>query len=337
MDRSVELSGGIAVVIPCFRVRDQVGAVIAAVGPEVDRIFVVDDECPQKTGDHVEATVEDPRVSVVRNPRNLGVGGATKAGYRAALAAGAGIVVKLDGDGQMDPALIPALVSAIEQQRADYVKGNRFHELDDLASMPPVRLFGNAVLSLANKVSTGYWDVMDPTNGFTAIHSRVLERLPLDKIADDYFFESDLLFRLATLRAVVVDLPMAPVYEGGPSSLRIGRFALRYPARFLSRTFKRIVYGYFLRDFNAGSVELVLGSMLALAGTVFGLYHWHESVTTGVAATSGTVMLAALPILLGGHLLISAINYDIANVPRRCIHPLFYAKIPGEKRASRPS
>lgn len=327
----------IAVVIPCYRVRDQVGAVLAALGPEVGAAFVVDDACPERTGDHVETTVRDPRVRVIRNAKNLGVGGAVKAGYRAALAAGATVVVKVDGDGQMDPALIPALVAPILDQRADYVKGNRFHDLDELSAMPAVRLLGNALLSLVNKVASGYWDVMDPTNGFTAVHARVLERLPLDKVADDYFFESDMLFRLATLRAVVVDLPMAPVYGGAPSSLRIGQVAMRFPRRYLSRTAKRIFYGYFLRDFNAGSVQLVMGTLLALGGAAFGTWHWYLSATTGVPATSGQVMLSALPVLLGGHLLISAVNHDIANVPRRCIHPLFHAKMNAEKEGSHPA
>src|SRR5262249_35811865 len=150
--------------------------------------------------------------------------------------------VKLDGDGQMDPALVPGLARPILEGRADYVKGNRFFDPGGLAAMPGVRLFCLAVLSLVNKVSSGYWDAMDPTNGFVASHARVLERLPLDKIADDYFFESDLLFRLGTLRAVVVDFPMAARYGGETSSLAVGSVALRFPARYVARTFKRIAY-----------------------------------------------------------------------------------------------
>jgi dolichol-phosphate mannosyltransferase len=244
-----------------------------------------------------------------------------KAGIRAALAEGADVIVKLDGDGQMDPALIPALVRPIVEERADYAKGNRFFELDDLAAMPSVRVFGNAMLSLVNKASSGYWDVMDPTNGFVAIHGRVAARLPLDKIADDYFFESDMLFRLGTLRAVVLDMPMVARYDGAPSSLRIGSVALRFPLRYLGRCMKRVFYNYFLRDFNAGTVQIVLALLLLAGGGGFGLWHWYESIRTGIPATSGTVMLAALPVLFAGHLLISAINFDIAHVPRRPLHP----------------
>ncbi len=311
----------VAVAIPCYGVRDQILGVLASVGPHVDAIYVVDDACPEKTGDHVAGHCRDPRVKVLRNERNLGVGGATMRGYRAALADGMDIVVKLDGDGQMDAALIPALVRPIVEGRADYAKGNRFFDLEDLARMPRLRLFGNAVLSLVNKVASGYWDTMDPTNGFTALHAAVARALPLDKIANDYFFESDMLFRLATLRAVVVDVPMPARYGEERSNLRVARVAFTFPGRYFVRALKRLFYGYFLRDFNAGTVQVVAGLPLLAFGVVFGAYHWRLSIETGAPATSGTIMVAALPILVGSQMLISALNYDIAHVPREALHP----------------
>ena len=116
-------------------------------------------------------TLSDPRVQVLLHPRNTGVGGAVLSGIRAALLDGADLIIKLDGDGQMDPALVPALVEPIQAGKADYVKGNRFHVLQGLGAMPPLRLFGNAALSFLAKASTGYWQLFDPTNGFIAIES----------------------------------------------------------------------------------------------------------------------------------------------------------------------
>ncbi|HEX7558611.1 MAG TPA: glycosyltransferase family 2 protein, partial [Usitatibacter sp.] len=317
---SAEPRPRIAVVIPCYRVREHILGVLAGIGTEVAAIYVVDDACPDATGDHVSARCRDPRVRVIRNERNLGVGGATMHGYTAAMAEDMDILVKLDGDGQMDPARIPTLVLPLLEGQADYAKGNRFFNLDDVSGMPIVRLIGNSMLSLVNKVSSGYWDVMDPTNGFTALHASVCRALPLDKIARDYFFESDMLFRLATLRAVVVDVPMPAHYGGERSHLRVGRVAATFPWRYLVRAVKRCFYGYFLRDFNAGTVQFVAGIALTAFGAIFGAIHWHESIASGVPATSGTIMVAALPVLLGGHLLLSALNYDIANVPRRPLH-----------------
>ena len=203
---------------------------------------------------------------------------------------------------------------------ADYTKGNRFFDLEEIRAMPKVRLFGNAVLSLMTKLSSGYWDLFDPTNGYTAIHAEVARHLPFGKISQRYFFETDILFRLNTLRAVVVDVPMDAKYGDEVSNLRIskivGEFLIKHARNFM----KRIFYNYFLRDLSLASIELPLGLVLLMAGTGFGGYHWLESAREGVATPAGTVMLAALPILMGLQLVLAFLGYDIATVPRRPRH-----------------
>ena len=129
----------IAVVIPCYRVADKILGVLAGIGPEVTRVYVVDDACPEGSGTVVQARCTDPRVDVIFHARNLGVGGAVISGYRRAIAQGASIIVKLDGDGQMDPAQLPRLVSPILSGAADYSKGNRFYDLRYITRMPMVR------------------------------------------------------------------------------------------------------------------------------------------------------------------------------------------------------
>ncbi|MBM3188070.1 MAG: glycosyltransferase family 2 protein [Chloroflexi bacterium] len=213
----------IAVVIPSYRVTRHVLAVIAGIGPEVQRIFVIDDACPEHSGRYVETHCADSRVQVICHAQNQGVGGAVMTGYSAAIADGAEVIVKVDGDGQMDPSLIPELIAPILAGEADYAKGNRFYDLDQIRAMPTLRIFGNAVLSLMAKISTGYWYLFDPTNGFTAIHASVAKRLPFAKISKGYFFETDVLFQLNLLRAVVVDVPMDARYKAEVSNLRISR------------------------------------------------------------------------------------------------------------------
>ncbi len=306
----------VAVVIPCYRVSRQVLDVIARIGPEVSRIFVIDDACPEQSGDLVQAKCGDARVTVIRHAENQGVGGAMVTGYQAALQAGADIVVKVDGDGQMDPALIPRFIAALAQGHADYTKGNRFYDLESLRAMPRVRLFGNAMLSLVNKISSGYWDIMDPTNGYTAIHRTALARLPLAKIDRGYFFESDMLLRLYTLRAVVRDVPMTAHYDDEVSNLRVGRVLFTFPLMYVRSTFKRIFYSYFLRDFNAGTLQLMGAVLIGGAGAVYGAAKWAMSIRSGIAATSGEVMIAALPVLVGIQFLLGALQFDIQNVPR---------------------
>jgi glycosyltransferase involved in cell wall biosynthesis len=310
----------IAVVIPCFRVKRHILGVLAAIPADVDRIYVVDDGCPEGTGSAVEDGCRDPRVRVLRHERNQGVGAATLTGYRAALADGAEIVVRLDGDGQMDPARIPHLVSPIRDGSADYAKGNRFFDLEGLRSMPRLRIAGNSVLSFASKLSSGYWNVMDPTNGYTAIHAAVLRQLPLDKLSPGYFFESDVLFRLGTIRAVVCDVPMPARYGDEESSLVIRRVAGEFAWKHAANTAKRLFYSYYLRNFNIASIEIALGAALIAFGGWIGVTRWYEGYRQNLAATSGTVMLAALPVLVGIQLVLAFLSYDLSNVPRDVLH-----------------
>jgi glycosyltransferase involved in cell wall biosynthesis len=310
----------IAVVIPCYKVRPHILGVLSRMGPEVTRVYVVDDACPVQSGRLVEEECKDPRVQVIRNPVNLGVGGAVLNGYRHAIKDGADVIVKVDGDGQMDPALIPDFVAPILAGEADYAKGNRFFDMEALGSMPRVRLVGNALLSLLTKLSGGYWDLFDPTNGYTAIHANVARLLPFDKISNRYFFETDMLFRLNTLRAVVVDVPMEAKYGDEVSSLSISRIVGEFLFKHVRNFAKRIFYNYYLRDLSLASIELPLGLLLLTGGTAFGAYRWSVAISAGVPSSAGTVMLAALPIMMGIQFLLAFIGYDIASVPRRPIH-----------------
>ncbi|QTS87169.1 glycosyltransferase family 2 protein [Ectopseudomonas khazarica] len=311
----------IAVVIPCYKVRSHVLQVLEAIPDTVERVYAVDDCCPDHSGDFIESHCQDPRVRVLRNPVNLGVGGAVINGYREALKDDMDIIVKVDGDGQMDPRLIPYFARPITRGRADYTKGNRFYRHESLRGMPKVRLIGNALLSFLTKLSCGYWSLMDPTNGYTAIHAQVLRELPLDKLETRYFFETDMLFRLNTVRAVVRDIPMDALYADEVSGLNVRKILPEFARKHLSRLARRYVYNYWLRDFNIGSLYSLMGSLLVVAGGLFGLGHWLSSVIQQTPATSGTVMLASLPILVGTQLLIAFLHHDISSTPQDPLHP----------------
>jgi glycosyltransferase involved in cell wall biosynthesis len=313
----------IAVVIPSYKVTRHILEVIRSIGPEVGRIYVIDDKCPDNSGDYVETNCVDPRVVVLRHQENLGVGGAVMTGYQAAINDGAVVIVKVDGDGQMDPKLIPRFVQPILDGEADYTKGNRFFDLEEIRSMPPIRLFGNAVLSLLTKLSSGYWDLFDPTNGYTAIHAEVANHLPFDKISRRYFFETDMLFRLNILRAVAVDIPMDAAYGDEVSNLKISKIVGEFLVKHMRNFTKRIFYNYYLRDISLASIELPIGVAMLLAGGLFGGAHWTMSAREGMATSAGTVMLSALPILMGLQLILAFLAYDIASVPRRPKHSRF--------------
>jgi glycosyltransferase involved in cell wall biosynthesis len=308
----------IAVVIPAYRVTNHVADVIRGVPRWIKRIYVIDDACPDASGATAKAA-GDPRVKVLRRDQNGGVGAAVKTGYRQALADGYDIVVKMDGDDQMDPAYLEALLKPIATGHADYTKGNRFRDLKALRQMPRVRLFGNSVLTFLVKAASGYWHMMDPTNGYTAINRDALERLELDRISDGYFFESDMLIRLNIAGAVVEDVSIPARYGDEESSLHIPSIMPVFIYRLIRGMGKRILFKYFLYDFSLGSFYLTAGSLLTAFGAVFGGVKWWQAAEAGKAATTGTVMIAVLALLLGVQFLVQAINFDIQTAPKR--HP----------------
>ena len=317
---SAPASARIAVVIPSYRVTRHIIGVIAGIGPEVSHVYVVDDRCPDGSGEFVRANCHDPRVTVLEHAENQGVGGAVMTGYRAAIADGASVIVKIDGDGQMDASLIPVFVAPILAGEADYTKGNRFFNLERLSAMPPVRLFGNAMLSFMTKLSSGYWQLFDPTNGYTAIHADAARYLPFDKISKRYFFESDMLFRLNTLGAVAVDVPMDAVYGDEVSNLKVSQVITEFAAKNVRNFFKRLFYNYYLRNLSVASLELPIGVALTTFGLVYGVVHWIASAQSDVETPAGTVMMAALPVIMGVQLILAFLNYDIASVPSRPLH-----------------
>jgi glycosyltransferase involved in cell wall biosynthesis len=312
----------IAVVMPCYRVKAQILAVLCAIGEEVATIYVIDDACPDGTASLIETVCKDPRVRVIRHQSNLGVGAAVMSGYRAALADTHDIVVKIDGDGQMDPADLPRLIHPIVIGQADYCKGNRFFDPEGLSAMPWVRLIGNGLLSLLSKLSTGYWQLFDPNNGYTAIHAHVLAKLPLHKISQRYFFESDMLFRLGLMRAVVLDIPMPARYGNEHSHLHEFKVAPEFLGKHVRNGIKRVLYQYYLRDMSLASIQLPAGLALMVFGIGFGAWHWVQSAVSATLASAGTVMLAALPLIVGVQLILSFLAADIASQPRTVQHPL---------------
>ena len=310
----------IAVVIPAYRAAPYIAAVIAAIPRLVRHVVVVDDASPDELSGVVRG-LDEPRVRLLRHDVNRGVGAAVLTGYDEAIALGAEIIVKLDADGQMDPAYLLSLVMPIIQGEADYAKGNRFLHPRELRAMPGSRRYGNAGLSFLTKLASGYWPVFDPTNGYTAIHASIVPLLDRDAIARRYFFESSMLLQLSRVRAVVTDVYIPAVYGGAVSSLS-PRWALaEFPPRLLGAFVRRVFTQYFVRDFTAASLYIVFGLLLVLFGAIWGTWHYIAASQANVPATTGTVMIAVLPLILGAQLLLQAITIDIQSVPDRPIHP----------------
>ena len=300
------------VILPAYNEGRHLAAVVGRIPEWIDGIIVVDDASTDDTL-AVARSLADPRVRVEQNPKNLGVGGAMATGFRAAIAAGYDVTIKMDADEQMDADELPALVRPIELHMAEYTKGNRFRRTGRPASMPRRRWFGNVVLSFLTKVASGYWHVFDPQCGFIAITAPTLRRLKLDGMARDYFFENDMLIRLNVVDARVVDVDTSSLYGGETSYVNISRVGWTFPPRLLRGFVWRFVRRHLMNDFGLIGLLSMVGLLFTLFGVGFGLYHWIVSATSGVPATTGTVMIAVVPLILGIQMLLQALSLEVQS------------------------
>ena len=312
----------IAAVIPAYRVEKEIRSVLRGLPAYIKHIVVVDDASPDRTADMVTALGKrDRRLVLIRHEQNQGVGGAMVTGFRKALDLGAQIIVKVDGDDQMDLSHLSDLLTPLIQGKADYAKGNRFRDFTALRQMPAIRRIGNMGLGFLTKAATGYWNLFDPTNGFLAIRAQTLAQLPLDQIDWGYFFETSMLANLYLLGAVVLDVPMPARYRGEASSLSIHRVLLEFPPKLFGTLIRRMFLKNFIYDFSMGSIYLLAGLPLLLFGLIFGILKWIQYAQLGIAAPTGTVILPTLSVLLGIQLLLSAIEIDLRSVPQRPLSP----------------
>jgi dolichol-phosphate mannosyltransferase len=308
----------IAAVVPAYRVEREIEAVLRGLPRYLKPVIVVDDASPDGTAELVAALAKrDRRLILIRHDRNRGVGGAMITGFSKALELGAQVVVKVDGDGQMDTVNLPDLLMPLIQGQADYTKGNRFRDFAALRHMPLIRRIGNMGLGFLAKAATGYWNLFDPTNGFLAIRTEALTQFPFEQVDHGYYFEISMLSNLYLLGGVVQDVPMPARYKGEVSSLAIHRVLFEFPSKLFGTFLRRAVLKNFIYDFSMVSIYLFTGLPLLLFGLIFGGYEWIRYSQLGTAAPTGTVMLPTLSVLLGIQLLLSAIESDLRSVPKQ--------------------
>jgi glycosyltransferase involved in cell wall biosynthesis len=304
----------IVVVVPAFREELHIRDVIRSSPDLVDHIVVVDDASPDGTA-RAALAMADPRVEVIRHERNTGVGGAILTGHRRAMELGADVAVVMAGDNQMDPAYLPALLDPIVHQGYGFTKANRFFSTSSFRGMPRYRIFGNVCLTFLTKVASGYWDLVDPQNGYTAIRTSVLEQLPLHRIARRYEFENDLLIWLNILGVRALDVPVPAVYQDEVSGIRLRSVVLRLVRILFLGFWRRIWLKYVLWSFSPIALLLFTGSALVAFGVLVGI--WVLAHTLGPAtASAGTVLLAVTPFLVGTQMLIQALVLDIQATPK---------------------
>lgn len=302
----------LAVIIPAYRAAETIGAVVGRIPSYVEWIIVVNDASPDRL-DEAIARIPDPRLVPLRHERNRGVGGAMVTGYRKAVELGADLIAKIDADGQMDPEYLDRFVRLMTVHHCDYVKANRFGHIESLPSMPKIRLFGSLALTFLTKFASGYWNVFDPQNGYVMITRRMLRRLDLDRIDPGYFFENSMLINLNILRARIGEIYLPARYGNEISSMKLSRIIRDFPVKLARGWLFRIYHKYIFRSLSPFAPLLVFGILAMAWGSIWGGLAWHKSIATGIPATTGTVILALLPLLLGWSALLQALILDVQD------------------------
>lgn len=307
----------IAVIIPAYKTADTIVNVLKKIPDYVKIIYIINDASPDNLETVVNSYIKhDGRVNLINHEKNMGVGASMKTGYLIAKNNGYDICIKIDSDDQMDLQYLPNMLLPIIQRKADYVKGNRFKYLNMIQKMPLNRRFGNISLSFLTKIASGYWDIFDCTNGFTAIRTDIFNFLNLQKLHDRYFFEISILIELGILRAVVKDVYVPAVYPDiKKSSLSESDSLFRFPNLLLKGLFRRVLINYFIRDFNTISLFIVLGYVLIIIGLIFGISNWINFASKGIGTPIGTIMITFILLIIGFLLTLQAIVVEINNVP----------------------
>ena len=302
-------------VMPCYKSSKLAPSVAQDVIRYVDRLICVDDCCPENTGKSIEMFIKSDQLDLIYHDRNQGIGVAMKSGIKHALKFNPEIIIKIDSDGQMDPNLIPKLLEPILNGSSEFTKGNRFTNPKFIRKMPLIRIIGNIGLGFITKLSTGYWELFDPTNGFLALKSNILRDISLDKIDNGYFFETDLLFRCSLCNVLISEIPMEATYEDEKSSLSPFKEFFRFLYKHTNIFLKRLTYQYFLLDFSPGSLSLLLAILFGCVAFFVGLNSFLFYGKLNIETPIGTQILFLATSLISNQLFIGFIYYDASQKP----------------------
>ena len=305
----------VAAVVPAYNEGKLIAKVIETMPAFVDFIVIVDD-CSSDSTAEVVAQSTDSRVVLIRHEENQGVGGAIITAHQRAIELGSDVNVVMAGDAQMDPHYLPKLLDKVTDEGYGFAKANRFYSPESFAGMPRYRILGNIVLSFMTKFASGYWNLFDPQNGYTAVRTSELSRVPLSKVSRRYSFENDMLIHLNIVETPATDVPIPAVYGDEVSSIRLRKVVPELLRLLFLGSMRRFWYRYVLWSFSAIALLTVVGSLFLLFGLIVGIWMVIEIANTGTA-TAATAMLVGLPIIVGTQMLISALQLDIENAPDR--------------------
>lgn len=266
----------IAVVVPAYNEELLIGPTLDTMPEFVDRIYVVNDCSSDQTPTRIRERAEgDPRIVPLHHKTNSGVGAAIVTGYTAALADEIDTVAVMAGDNQMDPAFLPKLLDPIIDGKADYTVGNRLINPEFRKGMSLWRFAGNAALTLLTKIASGYWQLVDPQNGYTAISRRALETIPLDAVYPRYGYCNDILVRLNVYGFRVKNVPHPARYGLEKSKIKYSSYILRLSGLLLKDFLWRLKTKYVVMGFHPLVFFYLFGFLFSVVSVIMGVYTLH--------------------------------------------------------------
>jgi glycosyltransferase involved in cell wall biosynthesis len=301
----------IAVVVPAYNEEQLIGNTLSSIPEFVDRIYAVNDASVDNTQAIIEEiSQKDPRVLPIRHGKNLGVGSAVSSGYKRARDDNMDITVVMDGDNQMDSHLMPSMIDPIVKNRADYTKGNRLLSPEYRRGMSKWRFLGNTILTFLTKFSSGYWNLMDPQNGYTAISHRALERINLDTLYPRYGYLNDLLVKLNVFGFRVMNIEMPARYGREKSKIRYGSYIRKVSGVLLRDFLYRLKMKYIVLSFHPLVIFYLFGFAMTIIGLLTGIYTlYFVFVQGGPLFIRG--VLSLLIFAIGFQFLSFALLFDI--------------------------
>jgi len=303
----------IGVVVPAYKEEEFIGETLSGIPDYVDKIYTVDDCSPDNTAEVIkefQIQNKDKRIVLTRHERNKGVGAAIVTGYKKAREDGIDIAAVMAGDNQMDPEQLPDLLDPIVEGKADYTKGNRLLSPEYRRGMTKWRFLGNSLLTMLTKIGSGYWQLMDPQNGYTAISKNALERISLDSVYPWYGYCNDLLVRLNVYGFRMQDVVMPAKYGRERSGIRYSVYIPKVSWVLLKAFFWRLKMKYVVLSFHPLVFFYMFGIILTPLGFIGGLYAlYHKYVMGGSLFVRG--VLSLLLFILGLQFLLFAMLFDM--------------------------
>ncbi len=308
----------VAAVIPAYKEEKLIRRTLEGLPEYIDRAYVIDDCSPDATSDRVNEYIRDTgddRIVLIRHEENGGVGQALKTGYKRGVEDGIDIMAVLAGDNQMDPSYLPQLLDPIVEGRADYTKGNRLYARDAFADMSRFRAFGNGLLTLLTKVSSGCWHITDPQNGYTAVTREALETVGVDSIFHWYGYCNDMLAKFNAFDVRVMDVKIPAVYGEEKSSIKIIPYMFRLSGLLRRNFFWRMKVKYIARDFHPLVFFYLFGALFTLISMGVGAYGLYFKFVVG-GQLFPLLAISTIVFGLGMQFLFFAMYFDMTEAKR---------------------